>query len=160
MANSRIILVGPTCSGKNYMRDLLVQRGFTYDCGYTTREPRPGELDGREYHFIDMKLFRDMIHTDLMHEWMEYNDNLYGTTKESWTRADVFIMDPEGVSQLMQTDRMKSAIFFLNPDEKIRHARMKERGWDNKQCAARLLQDRERFGEFTDYDVLITNDKF
>ena len=68
--NKRIILVGPTASGKNILRDRFSEKGFTYDVSYTTRDLREsvGEKDGVEYHFITDDEFTKMEQDDKFYE--------------------------------------------------------------------------------------------
>ena len=73
--NKRIILVGPTASGKTFLRNRFEDKGFECDVSYTTRPMRPGEKDGVHYHFLEVKIFEEMIKEGGFYEWVEYNGN-------------------------------------------------------------------------------------
>lgn len=160
---SRIILVGPTCAGKNHMRNLFVNRGYTHDVSYTTREPRVelGEFDGIDYHFISEEKFKKMIDQNKFYEWVKYGDVYYGTGLNEWKTKDVFIMETQGIRHIKPEDRGNCFIIFINPPVETRINRMKNiRGWGNEKINNRLEIDQENFGNFLEYDMLITDPNF
>ncbi len=83
------LIVGPSGSGKGTVIDCLKGHypAFVYPVSYTTRDPRPGEVDGEVYHFISKEKFKEMIEND---EFLEYavvhGDNYYGTAKEQFIK--------------------------------------------------------------------------
>lgn len=158
---SRIILVGPTCSGKNYLKTRFINKGYIGDVSYTTREPREGEVDGVDYHFITIRQFENMIKAGEFYEHIEYDNICYGTGLKEWEECDIFIMETDGVSKLTEEDRATSFIMFINPERMVREIRMRtERKWELKKVVARAKQDFKRFATFKNYDMLITNPKF
>ena len=76
----RIILVGCAASGKDHMRKRLEEKGLKYAVSYTTRPPRVGEVDGKDYFFISPEAAAVMIEGGLFYEWVEFNGWIYGTT--------------------------------------------------------------------------------
>ena len=69
----RIILVGPGASGKDFMRKRLEERGMTYAVSYTTRPPRPGEKDGKDYFFLSQEQCQSMKDEDEFYEVIDFN---------------------------------------------------------------------------------------
>ena len=159
--SKKIILVGPSASGKNYLRNKFVKRGFTQDVSYTTRKSRKGDVDGIDYNFISQEEFYDMIRTSQFYEWVEYKSHLYGTGLTEWGERDIFIMETIGISKLKTEDRKKCFIIFINPPVDSRIKRMAiEREWKWKEIAKRLDFDEKCFGGFEDYDIMMTNPEF
>ena len=156
----RIILVGPGASGKDFMRKRLEERGMTYAVSYTTRPPRPGEENGKDYFFLSQAQCQAMQDEDEFYEVIDFNGWSYGTTLKQFYRDDVFIMTPSGLSHLSKEDRAKSFVIFFDIDEEIRRQRLGERVMPGHTVDARLQADRELFDGFSDYDLKITNPNF
>jgi len=161
--NKRIILVGPTASGKNVLRDRFSEKGFTYDVSYTTRDIRNavGEKNGVDYHFITDDEFLKMEQDNKFYEKVYYNGKKYGTGRFEWEKKDIFIMEPDGVGCILKEDRETCFIIYLEPPVGDRVQRMRnERKWDEEQISDRLKTDMVKFSNFNEYDIKITNPKF
>jgi guanylate kinase len=161
--NKRIILVGPTASGKTFLRKRFEERGFNCDVSYTSRSPRYelGELNGVHYHFLERDQFVDLVRKDFFYEWVEYNGNYYGTGLKEWNTLPLFIMETDGIKHIKPEDRKSCFIIYLHPPMFIRYERMeKERRWDKKTILERIKTDDEKFKDFSDYDLKITNPDF
>ena len=156
----RIILVGPGASGKDFMRKRLEERGMTYAVSYTTRPPRPGEVDGKDYFFLSQEQCQLMKDEDEFYEVIDFNGWTYGTTLKQFYRDDVFIMTPSGLSHLSEEDRSKSFVIFFDIDEEVRRQRLSERVMPGHTVEARLEADRELFAGFLYYDLKVTNPNF
>lgn len=156
----RIILVGPGASGKDFMRKRLEERGMTYAVSYTTRPPRPGEIDGKDYFFLSQEQCQLMKDENEFYEVIDFNGWTYGTTLKQFYRDDVFIMTPSGLSHLSEEDRSKSFVIFFDIDEEVRRQRLSERVMPGHTVEARLEADRELFAGFSNYDLKITNPNF
>ena len=156
--NKRIILVGPTASGKNFIRDQFFNKGYSIDCSYTTRKPREGETDKADYNFLSEKEFRNMIHDDLFYEWTKYGDNHYGTGLWEWDNRDIFIMETDGVSKIKPDDREECLVIFVNTSYETRMVRMVNRDWDKRKILGRTVTDKVNFGDFTDFDIQIKSE--
>jgi len=156
----RIILVGPGASGKDFMRKRLEERGMTYAVSYTTRPPRPGEINGKDYFFLSQAECQAMKDEDEFYEIIDFNGWSYGTTLKQFYRDDVFIMTPSGLSHLSAEDRAKSFVIFFDIDEEIRKSRLSERIMPGHTVEARLQADRELFAGFSNFDLKITNPNF
>jgi len=161
--NKKLILVGPTASGKNILRERLAKKGFTFDVSYTTREIRKevGEVDGKDYHFISDEEFENMKANDGFYEKVEYNGKKYGTGRKEWDTRDVFIMEPDGVDCILEEDRDSCFIIYIEPPTGERVQRMRnERKWSIEQINQRIETDNNKFKDFNKYDIKIKNPDF
>jgi guanylate kinase len=158
---SRIILVGKAAAGKDHLRKILEGRGFKYGVSYTTRPPRPGEIDGRDYYFLDESEFKDLIDQGFFYEYVTFNGWYYGTSKEQWFQTDdVFIMTPTGINKLHAADRKHSFIIYIDIPVEVRRERLSERNDNNDSIERRIQADENDFANFTDYDIRITDHNF
>jgi guanylate kinase len=132
------------------MRKLLESRGFKYAVSYTTRPPRPGEVEGVDYYFITKERCQRMKDDGLF----------YGTSLAQFYSDDVFIMTPSGLEHLDPEDRESSLVMFFDIEESIRRERLEARVMPGHSVEARLQADRELFDGFTNYDVRISDPKF
>lgn len=157
---SRTILVGKAASGKDYLRKRFENRGFRYAVSYTTRPPRPGEVDGKDYIFISEEKFTEMIEKDEWYEWVSFNGWKYGTSKKQFENDDLFIMTPSGIAHISDDERRKSFIIYLDVDQERRKKRLEQRIMPGDSVERRIIADEEDFKDFTNYDIRITNDDF
>jgi guanylate kinase len=160
--NKRIILVGPSAGGKNFIREKFVEKGYRADCSYTTRKPREGEVDEVDYNFISKETFEAGIEVDMYYEWVEYNGNFYGTGLEEWNNCDIFIMETDGIKHITTEDRKNSLVIYVNTPYDVRLKRMRERGWDDTKILERVKIDINKFGHsyldhFKDFDIEISS---
>lgn len=160
-SKSRIILVGKAAAGKDHLRRILEGRGFKYGVSYTTRPPRPGEVDGKDYYFIDEAEFKDLIEQGFFYEHVTFNNWYYGTSKEQWYETDdIFIMTPSGVSKLHAADRKHSFIIYIDIPIEIRRERLRGRNDNNDSIERRIQADERDFEKFTDFDIKLTDHNF
>ena len=160
---TRLILVGKAAAGKDHARKICEQwLGMPYQVSYTTRPPRDGEQQGKDYFFISMDAaIHEYIEKDKFYEHVVFNGWIYGTTKEQfYTKGAVFIMTPTGLSHLSEADREESLVVYFDIDEEIRKNRMYERAGNADSVERRLAADREDFKDFSNYDIRIDNPKF
>lgn len=160
MQKSRIILVGRGASGKDHMRKTLEKRGYRYAVSYTTRPPRAGEINGKDYFFIQPPDAQDMIDRGEFYEWVAFNNWIYGTTVKQFYNDDVFIMTPVGLSHLSEEDRQSSFVIFLDIDQETRKKRMLDRNMPGDSVDRRIEADDLDFNDFKNYDIKITNSDF
>jgi guanylate kinase len=156
----RIIIVGKAASGKDYLRKSYENRGYVYAVSYTTRPPRPGEINGKDYIFISENDFTAMIDYEEWYEWVSFNGWKYGTSKAQFYHDDLFIMTPTGISHITAEDRKESFIIFLDMPIEKRRARLIERVMPGDSIERRIIADEEDFKDFNNYDIRITNDNF
>lgn len=157
---SRIILVGKAASGKDFLRKRLESRGFKYAVSYTTRPPRPGEVEGKDYIFISEEKFQEMIDKDAWYEWVSFNGWKYGTSRDQFEEDDLFIMTPSGIAHISEDERKKSFIIYLDVDQEERRVRLSQRIMPGDSVDRRIEADELDFRNFDNYDVRITNGDF
>lgn len=159
--SKKIIIIGPAAAGKDHLKKRLGNKGYKLDVSYTSRDPRKGEVDGKDYNFISKDEFTLRISQGDFYEHAEHGGHYYGTGKYEWENYDVFIMETEGVSKISANDRKNCLTIYLNPEWATRQTRlMVERGWTQEVIHNRLVTDTLKFENFTDYDVMITNSDF
>jgi guanylate kinase len=160
----KMIILGPSGSGKDYLRTELLKFGLRYSPKFTTRPPRSQEVDGVDYLFIEESKFQELndnydikvsetfiINGD---EWR------YGITKENWNNNQIFIMTCGEFNQLTSDDRKNCFVVYLNIDEETRKTRLLERKDYNDSIERRIHADEKDFEGFTNYDLSITDPEF
>lgn len=158
---NKIILVGKAASGKDHMRKILESRGFTYSVSYTTRSPRNGEINGKDYFFITEKEFIEKINNDFWYEYTSFNGWFYGTSKHQfYNECDLFIMTPTGVSAISAEDRHDCTIIYMDIPIEIRRERLSVRYMLGDSADRRISADEIDFMNFTDFDIRIRNYDF
>jgi guanylate kinase len=157
--HKRIILVGKAASGKDHARKLLENQGFKYAVSYTTRPPRTGEENGKDYFFLSVEEFTKMVENNEFYEHVSFNTWQYGTSNSQFFSDDVFIMTPYGISKIHEDDRKRCFIIYFDMDESIRKERLSLRS-DADTVERRLAADAADFENFTDFDIKITNPNF
>ena len=155
--SKKIIIVGPGGSGKDYLRRIMVDRGFTYGVSHTTRPPREGEEEGKDYYFRDIKFFED--NQDMFLELQTFNGWKYGISKKEFEEKDIFILSPAGLRSISKEIREKSFVIYVNPGSEIRLERLHARN-DADDVERRYIADIRDFFNFSDYDIMITNEDF
>jgi guanylate kinase len=163
------IVSGPSGSGKSTLCDALLKQSpnlyLSISC--TTREPRPGEADGREYHFLSQALFEAQRDDGAFLEWANVHGNLYGTRKSDVEAAldsgrDILLeIDWQGAAQVAVEVPQAHRIFILPPSIETLRQRLTSRGQDddaviNRRVAA-AESEMEHAGE-AHYQVV--NDRF
>lgn len=156
----RIVLVARAASGKDFLRNKLTARNMKPSISITTRPPRPGEVDGKDYIFITEAKAEQMIENDEFYEYVRFNSWLYGTTKQQFKEDDVFIMTPAGISKIKPEDRKNCFIIFLDIPEEVRRERLAQRKMPGDTIDRRIVADEEDFRNFKDYDMRVTNPDF
>ena len=153
-----LVICGKTASGKNLVRDILVEK-YNYNpiVTYTSRPPRKGEKQDITYHFISTDEFIEKINNGFFAEWKDYatNDGLwyYGTALEDCVNAtdnDVIILTPDGVRYLKKNGVNAIAIYLYSNLNTIKY-RLKFRGDDEKEVERRIYSD---IKDFKDAEML------
>ena len=147
-----LVICGKTASGKNLVRDILVEK-YNYNpiITYTSRPPRKGEKQDITYHFISTDEFIEKINNGFFAEWKDYvtNDGIwyYGTALDDCMNAsdkDVIILTPDGVRDLKNNDVNLIAVYLYSNLKTIRH-RLEFRGDDEKEVERRISSDIKDF---------------
>lgn len=164
----RIFLSGPSGVGKSTIIRAILSRhaDIRLSISYTTRSPRPGEQDGREYFFISRQDFEDRVASQCFLEWAAVHDHLYGTALE-WVASMesqgyhiLFDIDVQGVSQAQAHNSPGAYIMLLPPDMATLEQRLKGRGTeDSLSLATRLENARKEMRSWKFYDYLVVNDR-
>ena len=163
-----IILSAPSGAGKSTLANHLVQAvaGVQQSISTTTRKPRPGEVPGRDYHFIDQASFRAKITQGSFLEWAEVFGNYYGTAKERVEPALqsgvslLLDIDWQGAQQIRKSMPPKEvvSIFILPPSREILQQRLCGRKTDDPQVIAqRMAEAEEQLSHWKEYDYLLIN---
>ena len=158
--HKRIILVGKAASGKDNLRKRFESRGFKYAVSYTTRPPREGEVDGKDYIFISDDEAKVLIESGFFYEYVIFNGWVYGTSVTQFHTDDLFIMTPAGISHIKPEDRVSSFIIYIDIYLFIRKKRLADRMMPGDSMDRRIEADELDFMEFNDYDLRITNEDF
>ncbi|HEY6290304.1 MAG TPA: guanylate kinase [Terriglobia bacterium] len=166
-AGSVIVISAPSGAGKTTfaMRLLRSVPGLRFSVSHTTRRPRPGERDGREYFFVSRRIFERMVARGEFLEWAEVYGNLYGTSWKALRQAqatgrDVLLdIDVQGHRQVRQRLSDAISIFLLPPSFEELARRLRRRHSDTPEVIERRLADaRQEVRRWREYDFLIVND--
>ena len=162
-----LVLSSPSGAGKTTLsRKLLDEdRGVTLSVSVTTRKMRPGEKDGRDYHFIDRRQFDALVENDALLEHAEVFDNYYGTPAKPVMDAlaaggDVlFDIDWQGTQQLRESARSDLvSIFVLPPNMTELERRLKARAQDDYETIhRRMAKAADEMSHWAEYDYVIIN---
>ena len=164
------VVVAPSGAGKTSLVNALLKldSNIRLSISYTTRAPRQGEQNGREYHFVDKPAFEAMIAAGDFLEWAVVNGNYYGTPKAPVMAAlegghDVlFDIDWQGAKQIAEKAPEDSVrLFILPPAWGDLERRLRARAQDSEETmAARLKLGREEIMHWAEYDYIIVNKNF
>ena len=161
------IISGPSGVGKSTVLSALLEKrpNVYFSVSATTRDPRPGELDGIHYHFMDVDSFRKWIAMDQFLEYAEYVGNFYGTPKrfvdEAMDQGKDVILDIEVQGAIQVTSKRPDTvrIFIAPPSWSELERRLTERGTDSKdKIQKRLLRAKVEFQTAHTYDYFVIND--
>ena len=146
-----IVLVGESASGKSSIeRHLVDHHGFNKVVSYTTREPRQGEVDGVDYHFIDTQKFLELKEQGFFAETAMYNNWNYGTAKEDCTDDKVAVLTPHGLRQVSKLDGINVTSFYINVPRRDRLIKILQRGDSIEEAYRRSLSDVGQFDGIAD----------
>jgi guanylate kinase len=162
-----LVLSSPSGAGKTTLSRLLLERDSTIELSIsvTTRKPRPGEIDGRDYHFIDGNRFDVMAASGELLEWAEVFGNRYGTPRTPVARAlaagcDVlFDIDWQGTQQLRENGRDDLvSVFVLPPSIRDLEARLRNRAQDDEDVIrTRMSKAASEMSHWAEYDYVVIN---
>ncbi len=162
------VLSGPSGVGKGTVLDALME-DFTeveYSVSATTRDPRPGEIDGEDYFFISVEKFKEMKDNDKFVESAKVHNNYYGTPKDYVNKSlregkDIILeIDIQGAKQVKKKCPEAVFIFLKPPSLEELENRLSKRDTENeKNKKIRLKNAKKEIDEIAEYDYSILNDK-
>ena len=157
-----IVLVGESASGKSSIEKYLVDNyGYNKVVSYTTRSPRPNEVDGIDYHFISIDEFKSLKEQGFFAETAIYNNWHYGTAKEDCTDDKIAVLTPHGLRQISKVDGINAVSFYINVPRRDRLIKILQRGDDIEEAYRRSLSDVGQFDGIADeVDYIINNDGY
>ena len=163
-----LVLSGPSGVGKGTVKSAIVENKvfpFEYSVSMTTRKPRPGEVDGRDYYFVTEKCFQEAINQGQLLEYNKYVDHLYGTpfapVKKMLDQGrDVLLeIDVNGARKVREKMPDGVFIFLTPPDLHTLHLRLENRGTESESVImGRIKQARNEILVMQDYDYAVVND--
>jgi guanylate kinase len=169
MNGTLFIVSSPSGGGKTSLVKALLEaeQDIRVSVSHTTRPPRPGEVDGRDYHFVSPPQFERMIESGEFLESAVIYGNRYGTSQKWLEREmaqgrDVLLeIDWQGAQQVRRRVTRAVSIYILPPSLEVLESRLRGRGQDSPEAIARrLAAAREEIGHVAEYDYVIINEQF
>jgi guanylate kinase len=164
-----IVISGPSGVGKSTVTGMVVTRtGVELSVSATTRPPRPGEVDGKNYHFVSSAEFQRMIDADELLEWADVFGNRYGTPAGPVRRAVadgrtiILEIDVQGGVQVARKMPQATFVLILPPSDEELARRLRGRGTESDAVVARrLAKAQEEIRQATAsgvYTIMVVND--
>lgn len=158
-----IILTGPASSGKDTIMQALLQKfpAMKRVISTTTREKRPGEIEGKDYYFVTQPQFEQMIKAGKFLEYVQFHNNFYGTTKDELAPLS------QGHDLIWRVEMSRAAkakdalvLYIDAPDWQILRDRMRKRGMSDEQIEERLSRDKADFVKYgSNFKNIIYNEE-
>ncbi|MGA9342940.1 MAG: guanylate kinase [Rhodanobacteraceae bacterium] len=169
MSGTLFIVAAPSGAGKTSLVKALLERepGISLSVSYTSRLPRPGEIDGVHYHFVSREVFERMAAADLFFEYADVHGDLKGTAVSAVepllaAGRDVLLeIDWQGARQVRRKLSDCLGIFILPPSREELERRLRARASDSADAIARRLADsRADIARADEFEFLVVNDDF
>jgi len=163
------IYAAPSGAGKSSLVSALIEATSAIEVcvSHTTRSPRPGEVDGVQYHFVSVEAFESMVAENAFLEHAQVFDNFYGTAKSSIEQRlqqgiDIILeIDWQGARQVRKQFPQSVSVFILPPNRPALEERLKARGQDSDEVIARRMRDAQsEMSHYDEFDYLVINDDF
>ena len=165
----KLIILGKSGSGKDYLMRKLVEKGLKGCLKMTTRPQRKFEKQGITYNFVNDNQFTELIKENKFLAYQTFNVTpegrnpetwYYGVTLEEFNESQVFIMTPGEFSNIDEDTRKKCFVVYLDIDRSVRESRLFKREDRNDSVIRRLESDDIDFQSYNDYDLKITDPEF
>jgi len=161
-----IIISSPSGAGKTTLTTRLREQvsNLRFSVSHTTRPPRKGEVDGREYHFISREDFIERVKRGDFLEWAEVFGNLYGTSRAEFElarghRGIIFDIDHQGARQIKAAEPSIPAVFVIPPSMSVLLARLRGRASEDEATVQkRFAEARREIAHYGMFDYLLIND--
>ncbi|KAF9442600.1 guanylate kinase [Macrolepiota fuliginosa MF-IS2] len=143
-----LVISGPSGVGKSTLLQRLFAKypdSFGFSVSHTTRNPRPGEVDGQHYHFVSQPTFKSLLADGAFMEHAEFSNNYYGTSFEtvrhiqSQGKRCILDIEAQGVRQIKRTDLNPVYLFISPPDLSSLRARLQGRGTETEASVQKRL---------------------
>ena len=160
------VISGPSGAGKTSIlkRVLELDPEVRFSVSHTTRAPRAGETDGKDYFFVNEERFRQLIDQDAFLEWADYQGNLYGTSAEAVAGPTqegfdlILEVEVQGARQLRERGQGAVFVFLIPPSMDVLEQRLRSRGSDDEDVICkRLERAREELREIHGYRYVVVN---
>ena len=163
------IFSAPSGAGKTSLVKALLDctSHIGVSVSHTTRAPRPGETDGKDYNFVSVETFRQLIEDNAFLEHAQVFDNFYGTSQQ-WVESElaegrdvILEIDWQGAQQVRHLMPDAVSVFILPPSIEALQQRLSGRGQDSDETIARRMRDAQsEMSHYGEFDYLIVNDDF
>ncbi len=162
-----VVVSAPSGTGKTTLCHMLLKEfeNMEFSVSYTTRPPRKGEVNGKDYFFVSKEEFERMVEEGDFLEWANVYGNLYGTSKSQVLRAlnegkDILLdIDVQGALQVKKNLPEAVLIFIMPPSFDELERRLKHRGTDSEDVIKRRLETaKEEIKKAVYYDYIVVND--
>lgn len=165
-----IVISGPSGTGKSTLLKKLFSEfpdKFGFSVSSTTRKPREGEVDGKDYNFVSVDKFKSMIEANKFIEWAQFSGNYYGTTVESVNKVTksgktcILDIDMQGVKSVKKTDLNARFLFVAPPSVDALRERLTGRGTETPESLEKRLSAATAELEYAKtgaHDLTIVND--
>ena len=177
VSGNLFILSAPSGAGKSSLITALLKQGMQNDqtssramqvsVSHTTRESRPGEVDGQHYHFVSVDSFKRQIKKQAFYEHAEVFGNFYGTSEAAIDDQlaqgiDVFLdIDWQGAQQVRMRKPEVTTIFISPPSRGELENRLRNRGQDSDEIIqSRMAEAKAECSHYQEFDYIIVNDDF
>ncbi len=163
------VVSAPSGAGKTTLCKGITEslENLTHSISYTTRKPRPGETDGRDYYFVTADRFRDMVQAGDFAEYAEVHANLYGTSKrvlDDMIREGVDVIldiDTQGARQIKSHFTTAVFVFIMPPSMAILEERLRNRKSDREEeIRKRMRRAVDEIRDYGLYDYIVVNRDF
>ena len=162
------VLSSPSGTGKTTLAKKIAKNNtnFSISISHTTRKPRPNEINGKDYYFISMGEFEDLIKKNNFFEYANIFDNRYGTSKKpvlellSRGKDVLFDIDWQGTKQLSENKNLSLVTFFiLPPNRKVLKERLLNRHERQEEIVKkRMNKFSEEVSHWNEYNYVVVND--
>lgn len=164
-----VVVSAPSGTGKTSLCEWVVAAvpNLVHSVSHTTRTPRPHEVNGRDYHFVDEPTFRSMVERGEFAEWAQVHGHFYGTSRavlEAYSAAGqdaILDIDTQGAEILRRSHPAGVFVFIVPPSWDVLERRLRQRHSDaDAEIRRRLVRAREEVRHYAEYQYVIVNDDF
>jgi len=163
------VFSAPSGAGKTSLVKALLKKtdSIGVSVSHTTRDPRPGEENGKDYNFVSQDEFKALIDQNAFLEHAQVFDNFYGTS-QIWVESElaagrdvILEIDWQGAEQIRQQMPDTVTVFILPPSREELHSRLTGRGQDSEETIERRMRDAvSEMSHYNEFDYIIINDDF